>query len=287
MTGNETEISDGETRAHIEAVVRRSGTSFYWAMRRLPEEKRRAMFAVYAFCREVDDIADEPGAVVDKLRRLGEWRDEINQLYAGSPTFPVTRGLVRPISLFGLRKKDFIAVIEGMEMDAAETLRFVDMDELRGYCDRVACAVGRLSNRVFGIGEETGNRVAGALGEALQLTNILRDVHEDAERDRLYLPADLLARHGITDGALPAVLAHPNLARACAELAERAERRFAEAGSLLATCARRQMRPAVMMMEVYRRVFRRLVRRGWHRLAEPVSLSKMEKIWILLRHGMV
>jgi phytoene synthase len=256
-------------------------------MRRLPEEKRRAMFAVYAFCREVDDIADEPGAIADKLRDLGAWRDEIERLYAGTPTFIVTRGLVRPISLFALRKEDFLAVIEGMEMDAAVTLRFGNMDELRRYCDCVACAVGRLSNRVFGIGEEMGNRVAGALGEALQLTNILRDVHEDAERDRLYLPADLLARHEISDGALPAVLDHPNLALACAELAEMTERRFAEADTLLATCDRRQMRPAVMMMAVYRRVLRRLARRGWRRLAEPVTLSKLEKIWILIRHGMV
>ena len=286
MTGNETETSEGQTRAYIEAVVRRSGTAFYWAMRRLPDEKRRAMFAVYAFCREVDDIADEPGAVADKLRRLGAWRDEIERLYAGNPTFTVTRGLVRPVSLFALRKEDFLAVIEGMEMDAAETLRFGSMEELRRYCDCVACAVGRLSNRVFGIGEEMGNRVAGALGEALQLTNILRDVHEDAERDRLYLPADLLARHGIPNGALPAVLAHPSLAPACSELAETVERRFAEADSLLATCDRRQMRPAVMMMEVYRRIFQRLVRRGWRRLAEPVALSKLEKFWILLRHGM-
>ena len=287
MTGNEIETSDGEARAYIETVVRRSGTSFYWAMRRLPEEKRRAMFAVYAFCREADDIADEPRAIADKLRRLGAWRDEIERLYAGNPTFTVTRGLVRPVSLFGLHKQDFLAVIEGMVLDAAETLRFADMDALRHYCDCVACAVGRLSNRVFGIGEETGNRIAGALGEALQLTNILRDVHEDAERDRLYLPADLLARHGVPSGALPDVLAHHNLAPACAELAETAERRFAEADTLLAACDRRQMRPAVMMMEVYRRVFRRLVHRGWRRLAEPVTLSKLEKFWVLLRHGMV
>ncbi|MDP6120964.1 MAG: presqualene diphosphate synthase HpnD [Rhodospirillales bacterium] len=287
MIENETETSDGEARAYIEAVVRRSGTSFYWAMRRLPKEKRRAMFAVYAFCREVDDIADEPGAVADKLRSLGAWRDEIQRLYAGTPTSLVTRGLVWPVSLFALCKKDFLAVIEGMEMDAAVTLRFGTMDELRRYCDCVACAVGRLSNRVFGIGEEMGNRVAGALGEALQLTNILRDVHEDAERDRLYLPADLLARHGISDGALPAVLDHPNLALACAEFAEVTERRFAEADTLLATCDRRQMRPAMMMMAMYRRILLRLARRGWRRLAEPVTLSKLEKIWILIRHGTV
>ena len=287
MTGNKTEISDDEARVYIETVVRRSGTSFYWAMRRLPEEKWRAMFAVYAFCREVDDIADEPGAIAEKLRRLGVWRDEIERLYAGNPTFPVTRGLVLPVSLFGLRKEDFLAVIEGMELDAAEALRIADADELWWYCDCVACAVGRLSNRIFGIGEEMGNCVAGVLGQALQLTNILRDIHEDAERDRLYLPAVLLARHGVPDGALPAVLAHPNLAQACAELAETVERLFAEADILLADCDRRQMRPAVMMMEVYRRIFQRLVRRGWRRLAEPVTLSKLEKVWVLVRHGMV
>lgn len=276
----------GDPRTYVEAVVRRSGTSFYWAMRRLPDDKRRAMYALYAFCREVDDVADEPGAAADKRARLDEWRAEVERLYGGQPTHPVTVELSGPLARFALDKRDFLAVIEGMEMDAGASLRLEDMAALARYCDRVACAVGRLSNRIFGIDANQGDRIAAALGEALQLTNILRDVHEDAERDRLYLPTDLLHRHGILAGEIASVLAHPRLADACAELAALAERRFAEAEAALAACDRRQMRPAIMMMAVYRAIFRRLHRRGWRRLAQPVTLSRPQKLWILLRYGM-
>jgi phytoene synthase len=147
--------------------------------------------------------------------------------------------------------------------------------------------VGRLSNRVFGIDDENGARLARALGEALQLTNILRDIGEDARRDRVYLPQDLLRAHGVTGTEAVAVLAHPNLPGACAEMADIAQRRFDEAASLLAKCERRRMRPAIMMMEAYRRILLELSRRGWRDLDRPVSLSRAEKLWILLRHGVI
>jgi phytoene synthase len=245
------------------------------------------MFAVYAFCRQVDDIADDPGEEADKLARLAQWRREIESLYAGRPQHPVGRALAAPVVRFGLNKEDFLAVVDGMEMDAAGSLRIADMDHLRLYCDRVACAVGRLSNRVFGIDDETGARLARALGEALQLTNILRDIGEDAGRDRLYLPQDLLGAHGITETDAGAVLAHANLPGVCAEMAGIAQRRFDEAAALLANCDRRRMRPAIMMMEAYRRIFLGLSRRGWRDLDQPVSLSRAEKLWVLLRYGVI
>ena len=286
MDGNGSPASDSDARAYAEAVVKRSGTSFYWAMRRLPEEKRNAMYAVYAFCREVDDIADGTESTADKLAQLAVWRQEVENLYAGLPGNPVCRALAGPVARFGLRKEDFQALIDGMEMDSEQALRIRDMNELRLYCDRVACAVGRLSIRVFGVEVDKGDKVAAALGEALQLTNILRDVQEDAERDRLYLPADMLEARGIPNGDVDAALAHSNLADACDELGMITERRFAEAEAALAHCDRRKMRPAVMMMEVYRRIFRRLRQRGWRRIGEPVKLSKLEKLWVLFRYGM-
>lgn len=271
----------------VAEIVRRARTSFYWAMRRLPAARRNAMFAIYAFCREVDDIADDPGVEADKNRRLDEWRGEIERLYSGDPQMPISRALASPVARFGLGREDFLHVIDGMKMDARESLRIADMSELEDYCDRVACAVGRLSNRVFGIDAETGDRVAAALGEALQLTNILRDLAEDAARDRLYLPLSLLRAHGI-DGEDPAkVLAHPNLAKACVDIADLAKRRFYEAAALLDRCDRAQMRPAVMMMEVYRRIFERLVARGWSSINERVSLSKAEKLWVVFRYGII
>ena len=273
--------------AYVDSVVRRSGSSFSSAMRCLPADKRKAMFAVYAFCRQVDDIADDPGEEADKLAQLAQWRSEIESLYAGHPRHLVGRALAAPVIRFGLDKQDFLAVVDGMEMDVGRSIRITDRKHLGLYCDRVACAVGRLSNRIFGIDEETGTRVARALGEALQLTNILRDIGEDAQRDRLYLPQDLLKAHGITEPNIGAVLAHPNLPGVCVEIAKMAQGRFDEAAFLLAKCDRRRMRPAIMMMEVYRRIFVGLSRRGWRDLDRPVSLSWVEKLWVLLRYGVI
>jgi phytoene synthase len=277
-----------EAWADVEATVRASGTSFYWAMRLLPAEKRRAMFAVYAFCREVDDIADEPGEVDDKKCRLEAWRRTIDALYGGIVTRSLTHALAEPIRTYGLQRRDFHAIIDGMEMDAAERVRISDGDQLRLYCDRVACAVGRLSTRIFGLDAETGERLAFSLGQALQLTNILRDLSEDAERDRLYLPADRLAAAGIDDTEDAAfVLRQCGVAEVFESVAETARCRFVEAREIIARCDRRQVRPAAVMMEVYQRTYRRLVARGWQRWAEPVSVPAAEKLWIAVRHGLL
>jgi phytoene synthase len=273
---------------YIEEVVRRSGTSFYWAMRFLPPEKRRAMFAVYAFCREVDDIADEPGPIDDKRRALQQWREEIDRLYAGRAAQPVSLALQDPVERFALRHEDFLAVIDGMEMDAAPRIRIADVPELHLYCDRVACAVGRLSVRIFGVPEPFGDQLSAALGEALQLTNILRDLKEDAARDRLYLPEDLLRAHGIVETAdAETTLRHPDVMEICEKIASLALRRFNEAASVASQCDRKRVRPAVIMMQVYRRTFDRLAGRGWRRWAEPVSVSRAEKLWVALRYGFV
>lgn len=270
---------------YVDTVVRASGTSFYWAMRFLPEEKRRAMFAVYAFCREVDDIADEPAPLSEKTQGLRNWREEIDRLYDSRPEHPIAVALRAPVETFGMHRRDFLAVVDGMEMDAGETLEIADMAELEVYCDRVACAVGRLSCRVFGVEEARGDRVANALGQALQLTNILRDIAEDADRGRLYLPRELLNRHGITDLAPTAVVASPKLADAAQEIAGLAGRRFVEARTELAHCDAKAMRPAIMMMEVYQRIYERLMARGWDKVLEPVGLNKLEKLWLAVRYG--
>lgn len=277
-----------EDTHYVESVVRTSGTSFYWAMRLLPAEKRQAMFAIYAFCREVDDIADDPGDEAEKRKRLAEWREEIEKIYGGEPTQQVSRALVCPSRRFNLGKEDFEAIVAGMEMDAGDRVRIADTRELTLYCDRVACAVGRLSTRVFGIDESTGGQLAAELGQALQLTNILRDLEEDAHRDRLYLPQDLLRAHGIesTENAL-AVLEHPASTDVFSHIAEVARVRFSAAASVLATCDRRQVRPATIMMEIYLRTFERLTSRGWRRWAEPVSVPKIEKLWVAFRHGVI
>lgn len=273
-------------RAAVERIVRDSGTSFYWGMRLLPEDRRAAMFAVYAFCRIVDDIADDPAPLGEKKERLAAWRARIDSLYAGDRSTDILRELAEAVERYDLRKSDFGAIIDGMEMDAADRLRIADEAELAVYCDRVACAVGRLSIRVFGLPPETGDPLAAALGEALQLTNILRDLKEDADRDRLYLPAETLIGRGMSaEGAAREILNQAGIPDLCRDLAARAQQRFAVAAALIGRCDRRKVRPARIMMEVYRRLFARLERRGWSQWYEPVRVPTPEKLWVALRHG--
>lgn len=278
---------DNDAWRHVHNVVGRSGSSFLWGMRVLPHDRRQAMYAIYAFCREVDDVADEPGEVDDKRRQLSAWREEIDALYQGKPIRATTRALLQPVTRFALPQAEFLAVIDGMETDAVPTVRMQSMADLLIYCRRVAGAVGMLSIHAFGTTKDPAPRVAIALGNALQLTNILRDIREDAASDRLYLPAELLARHGISAGPLDDILAHPGFAAACRELAGHARDYFAETDRLMAAFGWRRMRPAVLMMEIYRKLLDRLEHNGWHDLDAHVSLSRPLKLWIALRYGLL
>lgn len=271
---------------HVADLVRRSGTSFYWAMRLLPSERRQAMYAIYAFCREVDDLADEPGSLDAKLAGLAAWRAEIDALDAGHASRPTTIALARAVRRFDLPRAELLAVIDGMEMDAREEMRAPDLAALRLYCRRVAGAVGLLSIRAFGASGPAATEFALVLGEALQLTNILRDLDEDAARRRLYLPRELLDRAGIAEREPSAVLAHPRLPRACALLAEQAADRFAEADRLRRRANDAALRPAVLMMKVYERTLARLRARGFGAPRTPVRLARGERLWIALRYSL-
>ncbi|MHA1600597.1 MAG: presqualene diphosphate synthase HpnD [Alphaproteobacteria bacterium] len=278
--------SDAEARAYVHAIVARSGTSFLWGMRVLPAPRREAMYAIYAFCRVVDDIADEPDRIENKLARLDHWRAEIDRLYDGHPTEIISHALQGPISDYALPREEFLAIIDGMEMDARDIIRAPSPEDYTLYCRRVAGAVGRLSVRAFGDTSPAAEELAVVLGEALQTTNILRDVVEDAARGRLYLPSDVLDAHGIGARTAEAVLDHPALPLVCADMAARAKERFRQARTLLARCERRRMRPAALMLAIYERILMRLEARGWNRLDEPVRLPRMEKLWVVFRHSL-
>jgi phytoene synthase len=263
-----------------------SKSSFYLAMKVLPKERRDAMFAIYAFCRDVDDIADEPAPQELKQQQLAMWRDEIDGLYAGRAAItPTGRTLAGPITRFGLKKDDFLAVIDGMATDAERDIQAPSLAELDLYCDRVASAVGRLSVRVFGEWREKADEVADHLGRALQLTNILRDLDEDAERNRLYLPLELLQKHGIATTEPQAVLAHPALTRVCRDLARIARDHYAGARRAMAHCPRSEMRPAVMMGAVYGRMLDIMEVQGWDAPRKAVKLPKLVKLWLAFRAG--
>ncbi|MSP81421.1 MAG: squalene synthase HpnD [Alphaproteobacteria bacterium] len=260
-------------------------------MRLLPRERRQAMFAIYAFCREVDDIADGTLPAVQKRAQLGAWRDEIAAIFSGDrsssgPRHVIARSLVGPVGAYGLRREDFLAVIDGVAMDADDLMRAPSAADLDLYADRVAGAVGRLSVRVFGCSTAHADQGAAALGRALQFTNILRDLAEDAERGRLYLPRELLLRHGIANHDPAAVLVHPNFPDACAEFARSARQAFADARAAMARCPRRPMRPAALMAAVYGTLLDRLEAAGWRPAGPRVRIPMPVKLWLVLRWGL-
>ncbi len=278
---------DAALRESIRQRVESAGTSFYWAMRLLPQDRRNGMYAVYAFCREVDDIADDTSSPEHKKAALAAWHAEIDALYAGHPRQLVACALRDPVTRYRLRREDFHTVIDGMEMDAAQNIRAPDLATLDLYCARVASAVGHLSVHIFGDPSAAAHAVADALGRALQLTNILRDLDEDAQRGRLYLPREMLDRHGIREAAPSEVLRHPALPSVCRDLAAIAERHFAEADRAMADCSRRAMRPASVMGAFYRAMLDALLRSGWRDPTRRISLSKAQKLWLVLRHGVL
>jgi phytoene synthase len=265
---------------------RAAGSSFYTAMKILPLRQREAMFEIYGFCRRVDDIADSNGPRAERLMELAAWRADVNALYDGQVP-PRLAGLAQPVRDFDLAREDFLALIDGMEMDAFDDIRGPSAAILDLYCDRVASAVGRLSVRVFGVEREAGIALAHHLGRALQLTNILRDLDEDAAIGRLYLPREALAHAGIHSNDPMTALRNPTLGQACAELVERAAEHFAQADKIMARLPRRSVRAPRIMGLVYRSMLERLVARGWSAPRQPIRASRARLLWIVLRHALV
>jgi len=263
-----------------------SGSSFYAAMRILPREQREAMFQIYNFCRQVDDIADSDGPRTERLAALQQWRDDIDALYQDRPPARL-QDYVASIRRFDLQREDFLAVVDGMEMDVPQDIRAPDLATLDLYCDRVASAVGRLSVRVFGLARDDGILLAHHLGRALQLTNILRDVDEDAAIGRLYVPREALLHAGITDFDPLKVIADPALPKACAPLVERARIHFQKADEVMDRNPRRVVRAPRIMSKYYRAILELLVGRGFAPPRTAVRLNKMARIAIVLRYAFI
>jgi phytoene synthase len=271
---------------HDSAAQRAAGSSFYAAMRIMPRAQREAMFEIYSFCRKVDDIADSPGPRDRRLDQLRLWRQDIDALYLGSAVSRA-KSLLPPIRTFGLKREDFHAVIDGMEMDVVDDIRAPAWVKLDAYCDRVASAVGRLSVRVFGMEEKAGISLAHHLGRALQLTNILRDIDEDAEIGRLYLPREALHENGIMTADPGAVMAHPALPKVCEAVVARARTHFAEADKIMARSPRRTVRTPRIMSEAYKAILAAVVKRGFAPPRKPIKVSKPRLLLIIARYAFI
>ncbi|MEM9706082.1 MAG: squalene/phytoene synthase family protein [Pseudomonadota bacterium] len=277
--------TDDDARRHASETVRRSGTSFAAGMRILSRPRREAMYAIYAFCREVDDIADEGDDLEQKRAGLTAWRREVDLIFSGRPETPTGRALLEPVRDFNLSKKEFILIIEGMEIDANGPVVAPSFESYWAYTRRVAGAVGLLSMRAFGAPEtDTADRFALSLADALQTTNILRDVGEDAELGRIYLPRELLEQHQVEPNPAT-LLSAPGLPGVAETLGDIAKTKFLDARKALQALDWRVLRPALLMMGVYEAYLNRMIARGWDRIGETVELSKAEKLMIAARYA--
>jgi phytoene synthase len=256
-----------------------SGSSFYYSFLFLPAERRRAITAFYAFCREVDDVADEVSDAGVARTKLAWWRTEVANLFAGHPQHPVTRALAPFVAPYGLDAARMNEIIDGMEMDLTHH-RYADFEALRLYCHRAAGVVGQLAASIFGYRNPSTLEYAEALGTAFQLTNIIRDVGEDARRGRVYLPADELARFGLDAQDILARRADERFAKLMEFQAERAASYYALAQSKLAPEDRRDQRAGLIMAGIYRALLDEIRRDGYQVLDRRIALTPLRKLWI-------
>jgi phytoene synthase len=256
-----------------------SGSSFYYSFLFLPPERRRAITALYAFCREVDDTVDDASDQSVARIKLAWWRAEVSQMYAGTPTHPVMLALQRHLQTYDLKLEHLLAIIDGMEMDLDQS-RYLDYPNLKKYCWHVAGVVGILSASIFGVTNPQTLRYAETLGLAFQLTNIIRDVGEDARKGRIYLPVNELQQFNVTAADLLNARHSDKFEALMKFQAERAQRLYEEAFALLPREDRHAQRPGLMMASIYRTLLDEIERDGFHVLSQKISLTPLRKLWL-------
>jgi phytoene synthase len=264
----------------------RSGSSFYYSFLFLPPERRRAITALYAFCREVDDVVDEIRDKSIAATKLAWWRLEVERLFAGEPSHPVTRALQPSLAPFAITRKQLVEVIDGMQMDLDQT-RYLDFAGLRLYCRRVAGVIGELSAAIFGYQDPRTLQYADELGLAFQLTNIIRDVGEDARVGRVYIPQEDLQRHGLAAHQLLAVRAADQEGEAframMREQVARARGHYRRAFELLPEVDRRAQRPGLIMSAIYSALLDEIERDQYRVMTQRIALTPLRKFWLAWR----
>jgi phytoene synthase len=256
-----------------------SGSSFYYSFLFLPPERRRAITALYAFCREVDDTVDETSDQSVARIKLAWWRNEVTQMYTGTPTHPVMLALQPHLQPYDLKQEHLQAIIDGMEMDLDQS-RYLDYPNLKKYCWHVAGVVGILSASIFGVTNPQTLKYAETLGLAFQLTNIIRDVGEDARKGRIYLPINELQQFNVTAADLLNARHSEKFEALMKFQAERAQKLYDEAFALLPKEDRRAQRPGLMMAAIYRTLLDEIERDGFHVLSQKISLTPLRKLWL-------
>jgi phytoene synthase len=256
-----------------------SGSSFYYSFLFLPPERRRAITALYAFCREVDDTVDECTDAQVARTKLVWWRKEIHAMQAGDPTHPVTKALQPHLVPFSIDIKHLLAIVDGMEMDLDQT-RYLDYPGLQRYCWHVASVVGILSASIFGSTQPETLQYAEKLGLAFQLTNIIRDVGEDARKGRIYLPVNELQQFKVTAADILNARHSENFEKLMKFQADRAQAAYDEAFALLPRADRRAQRPGLIMAAIYRALLDEIERDGFNVLNQRISLTPIRKLWL-------
>jgi phytoene synthase len=259
-----------------------SGSSFYYSFMFLPPEKRRAITALYAFCREVDDVVDECSDEGVARTTLNWWRSEVAAIYGGKPQHPVALALVPVAKRFNLPQKHLLEIIDGMEMDL-DHCRYPDFQSLQLYCYRVASVVGLLAAEIFGYRDPETLKYAHDLGIAFQLTNIIRDVGEDARRNRIYLPREELAQFGVSEADIVHAKETDNFQKLMAFQVERAQRYYRQALEHLPAADRKSQRTGLIMAAIYSATLDEVVASGCHVLKERVSLGPGYKLWLAFK----
>ena len=256
-----------------------SGSSFYYSFLFLAPERRRAITALYAFCREVDDTVDECTDQSIARIKLAWWRSEVSTMYAGTPTHPVMQALQPHLAVYNLEQQHLHAIIDGMEMDLDQT-RYLDYPAMHKYCWHVASVVGILSASIFGVTNPQTLQYAEKLGLAFQLTNIIRDVGEDARKGRIYLPVNELQQHNVTAADLLNARHSDKFEHLMRFQVERAKKVYEEAFALLPKEDRRAQRPGLMMAAIYRTLLDEIERDNFHVLTQRISLTPLRKLWL-------
>ena len=256
-----------------------SGSSFYYSFLFLPPERRRAITALYAFCREVDDTVDECTDQSIARIKLAWWRNQVSTMYAGTPDHPVMKALQPHIGIYKLEEQHLQAIIDGMEMDLDQT-RYLDFPAMNRYCWHVASVVGILSASIFGVTNPQTLQYAEKLGLAFQLTNIIRDVGEDARKGRIYLPVNELQQFNVTAADLLNARHSEHFENLMRFQVERAKKVYEEAFALLPKEDRRAQRPGLMMASIYRTLLDEIERDNFHVLTQRISLTPLRKLWL-------